>query len=318
VILGVKYIKDESCLVTGGAGFIGCALSLGLAARFRRVVALDILHPQIHLRRVRPAALSPDVELVIGDVTDAAAWDALLATLRPTVVIHLAAETGTGLSLTEATRHAQVNVTGTAVMLDALARARAIPQRLILASSRAVYGEGAWRSLRDGTVHYLGQRTPRQLADGIWDFPGFEVLPASAKQTQPAPVSVYGATKLAQEHMMSAWATSLGVELAVLRLQNVYGPGQSLVNPYTGIVPLFCRLARQGESIPIYEDGAMLRDFILIDDVAAAILRVVDLVGLPAQPLDIGTGGRTSIGDLARRIAALYRAPEPHISGNYR
>lgn len=309
---------NGACIVTGGAGFIGCALSASLVARFGQVIAFDSLHPQIHPRRTRPAALHAGVELIQGDVADAGAWDALLGRVRPAVLIHLAAETGTGQSLTEATRHAQVNVTGTAVMLDALARAEAMPQRMVLASSRAVYGEGAWRSVRDGTVRYPGQRSREQLAGARWDFPGLEALPATAAATRPAPVSVYGATKLAQEHMLSAWAAALGVGLVILRLQNVYGPGQSLTNPYTGIVPLFCQLARRGESIPLYEDGAMLRDFVLIDDVAAALLRAVALERTPDRPFDIGTGGRTSIADLAQRIAALYGAPPPQVCGKYR
>ncbi len=308
----------DTCLVTGGAGFIGCAVAGGLVGRFRNVVVLDSLHPQIHPSRQRPDALHSGVALVEGDVTDAAAWDALLAKLRPEVIVHLAAETGTGQSLTEATRHAAVNVTGTAMMLDALARAQVIPRRFVLASSRAVYGEGAWRSLRDGSTHYPGQRTRAQLAAGEWDFPGFEALPSEAATTRPAPVSVYGATKLAQEHILGAWAMSYGSELAVLRLQNVFGPGQSLVNPYTGIVPLFCRLAREGRSIPLYEDGAMLRDFVLIDDVAAALLQAIDITQVPGQPVDIGTMQRVSIANLAARIAALYSAPAPHVCGLYR
>lgn len=306
------------CIVTGGAGFIGCALSAALADRFERVIAFDSLHPQIHPSRTRPAALDRRVELVQGDVADSAAWDALLQSVAPSTILHLAAETGTGQSLTEATRHAHVNVNGTAVMLDALARSGQLPKRLVLSSSRAVYGEGAWRSTSDGSIHYPGQRTPAQLAAGIWDFPGLEAVPATAGETWPAPVSVYGATKLAQEHVMSSWANAFGVELAILRLQNVYGPGQSLANPYTGIVPLFCRIARRGESIPLYEDGAMLRDFILIDDVAEALLRAVDAERPPARPVDIGTGGRLSIADLAEKIAAHYGAPAPHVCAKYR
>jgi dTDP-L-rhamnose 4-epimerase len=293
-------------------------LSASLAARFGHVVAFDNLHPQVHVHRTRPAALHPNVELVSGDVTDGTSWAALLTSMRPDVVIHLAAETGTGQSLTNVAQHAGVNVTGTAVMLDALAQAGAMPRRLVLASSRSVYGEGGWWSRRDKIVHYPGQRTREQLSDGVWDFPALEYRPVSAARTRPAPVSVYGATKLAQEHIMSSWATAFSVDLVILRLQNVYGPGQSLVNPYTGIVPLFCRLARQGASIPLYEDGAMLRDFVLIDDVAAAILRAVDIDCPPQRPLDVGTGRRTSIADLARQIAALYGAPEPHVCGKYR
>jgi dTDP-L-rhamnose 4-epimerase len=282
------------------------------------VVAFDNLHPQIHPHPLRPAALHADVEFVRGDVADAEAWNRLLSNLRPATVVHLAAETGTGQSLTHATRHSEVNVVGTAVMLDAFANHKVLPQRMILTSSRAVYGEGAWRSRADGTIRYPGQRTRAQLARAEWDFPGLEPLPVSAAKTRPHPASVYGATKLAQEHLMSAWATAFGAELTVLRLQNVYGPGQSLSNPYTGIVPLFCRIARNGEIIPLYEDGRMLRDFVLIDDVVDAILQAVDIVGVPNHPLDIGTGGETSIADLADRVAALYRAPAPRICGDYR
>lgn len=308
----------EACVVTGGAGFIGCSISSELVLRFGRVVALDNLHPQIHPTRSRPAALHRDVELRVADVADANAWDALLSDVQPTLVIHLAAETGTGQSLTEATRHATVNVTGTAIMLDALSRANIMPRRLLLASSRAVYGEGAWRSKDEGSTHYPGQRTRDQLASSIWDFPGLEPIASDAATTKPDPVSVYGATKLAQEHILSSWAAAFGVEFLALRLQNVFGRGQSLANPYTGIVPLFCRIAKRRESIPLYEDGAMLRDFILIDDVAAAIIQAVDIKHPPRRPLDIGTGQPLSIANLASRVAALYGAPEPHVSGAFR
>ncbi|WP_376099795.1 NAD-dependent epimerase/dehydratase family protein [Roseomonas sp. CCTCC AB2023176] len=306
------------CVVTGGAGFIGCALSRSLREHFHRVIAFDNLHPQIHPTRMRPPALHPDVELFQHDVTDAAAWDTLLASVQPTVMIHLAAETGTGQSLTEARRHAEVNVVGTAVMLDALTRAGQVPARFVLASSRAVYGEGAWRSREDRAIRYPGQRSRAQLADGIWDFPGLEPVPASAAWTQPSPVSVYGATKLAQEHMLSSWAASFGTELVILRLQNVYGPGQSLSNSYTGILPLFCRIAREGTSIPLYEDGTMLRDFVFIEDVASALMQAVRIDTPPRQPVDIGTGGRASISDVAHRIAHHYGAPVPHVCGKYR
>jgi len=311
-------MAPKSCLVTGGAGFIGCAISAGLVRRFERVVTLDNLHPQVHPKRIRPDLLHPAVELVIGDVTDRGVWDRLLPELQPSVVIHLAAETGTGQSLTESTRHSRVNVSGTAVMLDALNNNHTYPDRMILTSSRAVYGEGAWKSRLDGAIHYPGQRTSDQLARAEWDFPELEPLASNAAWTRPVPISIYGATKLAQEHILTAWSAAFGNELVILRLQNVYGPGQSLANPYTGIVTLFCRLARTGEAIPLYEDGAMLRDFVLIDDVVDAIIQAVDAPRVPKQPLDIGTGDKTSVADIARRISSLYGAPEPRVCGYYR
>ena len=304
-------------LVTGGAGFIGCAISSGLADAFERVVAVDVLHPQIHPTPERPAELDPRVELVVGDVTDPAVWDALLPDLRPDVVVHLAAETGTGQSLAEASRHAVANVVGTTQLLDGLLRHETLPRRVVLTSSRAVYGEGAWRRRSTGEVFHPGQRTSATLEQGQWDVPDADPVAMSAA-IAPAPVSVYGATKLAQEHVLTAWAQSFGVEPVVLRLQNVYGPGQSLINPYTGIMSLFCRLAKAGQSIPLYEDGQVRRDFVLIDDVASAVVAATTADAPGTDPIDIGAGEDQTIARAAELIAAHYGAPEPHVTGQFR
>lgn len=309
--------SGETCLVTGGAGFIGCAMSSALADEFGRVVALDNLHPQVHATRERPEGLDPRVELVVGDVTDPAAWERLLADVTPDVVVHLAAETGTGQSLAEATRHAEVNVVGTTRMLDALLASGHLPRRVVLSSSRAVYGEGAWRRA-DGTVFLPGQRTAEVLARGEWDVPGAEPVPMAAATTQPAPASVYGATKLAQEHVLTSWAGAVSVEPVVLRLQNVYGAGQSLSNPYTGIMSLFCRMAREGRSIPLYEDGLVRRDFVYIDDVARALVAATTAPSPGPEPIDIGAGEDQTILLAASLIAQRYGAPEPHVTGQYR
>ncbi len=309
---------QRTCLVTGGAGFIGCGISASLLERFDRVVALDTLNPQIHPARTRPETLAKDVELVIDDIAEPNTWRSLLAHTRPSTIVHLAAETGTGQSLTESARHAHVNVTGTAAMLDALAETEHLPDEILLTSSRAVYGEGPWRPCGGGAVVYPGQRSRTQLASGIWDFPGLEYALSEAADTVPNPVSVYGATKLAQEHILKAWTTAFGVGLKVLRLQNVYGPGQSLYNPYTGIVSLFCRAARAGQSIPLYEDGNMLRDFILIDDVVAAILSAIDCANAIGRTLDVGTGKATTIAQIADVIVKHYGAPASNVCGKYR
>jgi dTDP-L-rhamnose 4-epimerase len=245
-------------------------------------------------------------------------WDAVLEELAPTAILHLAAETGTGQSLVEATRHAEVNVTGTATMLDALVRHRRMPERIVLTSSRAVYGEGAWREAdRDG-VFYPGQRTRAQLERGEWNFPGLEPLPFSAATTTPHPISVYGATKLAQENILRAWACAFDVDAIVLRLQNVYGAGQSLHNPYTGICSLFARLARDGKCIPIFEDGRIVRDFVYVDDVVAAIGAALRVPHVAADAYDIGSGVATTIERLADLIAEIYAAPAPRVNGAFR
>jgi dTDP-L-rhamnose 4-epimerase len=308
----------RTCLVTGGAGFIGCAISTLLAREFDRVVALDNMHPQIHPTPDRPARLDPKVELIVGDVTIKETWDALLTTVKPDVVIHLAAETGTGQSLTESTRHASVNVVGTTQMLDAFVRHKALPKRVVLTSSRAVYGEGAWQDSA-GNVSYPGQRSRSQLEKGVWDFPGLRCLPFEATRTEPRPTSIYGATKLTQEMVLAAWALSFGIEVGLLRLQNVYGPGQSLSNPYTGIVSLFARLARAGQTIPLYEDGEIVRDFVYIDDVADAVFRIATTkTVVPGAIYDVGSGEATTIRQLAALISQIYGAPEPKVNGAFR
>lgn len=306
-------------LVTGGAGFIGSALSHVLAENAQRWVVMDNLHPQVHPTHERPEDLHPAAELVIGDVTVADDWDDLLSDVHPDVVIHLAAETGTAQSLHEASRHALVNVAGTTQLLDGLGRHEHVPSHVVLSSSRAVYGEGEWQR-PDGTVFYPGQRSHAQFERAQWDFADASPLPARASRTVPAPTSVYGATKLAQENVLAAWAGAHDVPLSVLRLQNVYGAGQSLINPYTGICSMFSLWARDGQSIPIYEDGDITRDFVYIDDVAAALAAAVLNPPRPdaRRRVDIGSGVGSTILELAQEIANFYGAPAPHITGKYR
>jgi len=301
----------QCILVTGGAGFIGSALSRKLAGNGLPFVAFDNLHPQIHPLQNRPQDLAVEAELFVGDVCSSADWERFLQEYTPVSVVHLAAETGTGQSLTESTRHAEVNVVGTAQMLDAFSRHSIKPDRIVLSSSRAVYGEGAWRNA-DGAVSYPGQRDARMLASKQWDFANARALPFDAAVTQTRP------TRLAQEHVLAAWCSSYEVDYVILRLQNVYGPGQSLNNPYTGIVPLFSRLAKDGKSIPLYEDGKMLRDFVFITDVAEAILRALSVPHAVGQRLDIGSGQSISISELAEFVATHYGAPDPYVCGLFR
>lgn len=299
-------------LVTGGAGFIGTALARRFAADASQWLAYDSLLPQVH-GDAPELALPDGVELVVGDVRDRQRLAAVVAQLRPDVVVHLAAETGTGQSLDEPSRHTDVNVTGTAVLFEALGGTP--PERLILTSSRAVYGEGDWQAA-DGTVTQPGPRTAAMLERGVWDFPGLTALPSQAGRTQPSPANIYGATKLAQEHLVRSWAAARGVRSAILRLQNVYGPGQSPINPYTGITTLFIQLARAGKVIPVYEDGEIIRDFVLIDDVVTALGAAS---GAEQDVLaDVGSGQATSIRQMATVAASIFAAPEPQVTGQFR
>jgi dTDP-L-rhamnose 4-epimerase len=312
---------STSILITGGAGFIGCALARRLVTAGYDVAVMDALHPQVHTGPGRPTDLPASVPLLYGDVTHAPDWEAVLRMVRPAQVVHLAAETGTGQSLSEATRHGSVNVVGTTQLLDALTRAGLVPRQLVLASSRAVYGEGAWRSGEH--VFYPGPRTHAQLVAGLWDPEGpiedaVVPLPSSSVRTEARPTNIYAATKLAQEHMLLAWTAARGSALSVLRLQNVYGPGQSLTNPYTGIVSLFGRLARAQRPLEVYEDGRIVRDFVFIEDVVEALAAAVERPAPQRRLLDIGSGAAITIHDLARRMAALCDAPEPTVVGRFR
>lgn len=308
-------------LITGGAGFIGCRLAERLLVRGCDVFAADSLHPQVHSGNGRPSRLPSEAVLLPADVTSSACWDAVLKIVSPEVVVHLAAETGTGQSLTETTRHGMVNVVGTTQMLDALSRARLTPA-IVLASSRAVYGEGRWLG-EDGAVFQPAVRSHDDLSRGRWDplspsgVYGLP-LPSDAETTAPRPGSIYGATKLAQEHLCGAWASATGVPLSVLRLQNVYGPGQSLLNRHTGVLAVFARRALDGQVLDVYEDGNIVRDFVYVDDVVDALVAAVVAPAAGARTLDVGSGRSVTIADAASLVACLAGAPEPVVSGRFR
>jgi dTDP-L-rhamnose 4-epimerase len=307
-------------LITGGAGFIGSALARRLVDAGSDVAVMDILHPQVHADGA-PIDLPSSVRLFTGDVTHAPDCDAVLRLFKPSQIVHLAAETGTAQSLSEATRHGLVNVVGTTQLLDALNRSGHVPDQLVLASSRAVYGEGAWQSGKQ--VFYPPPRSHAQLAAGIWDPQGptgdaAVPLPSSVVRTEARPTNIYAATKLAQEHILASWTAAFDTKLSVLRLQNVYGPGQSLTNSYTGIVALFARLAREKQPLEVYEDGRIMRDFVYIDDVIDALFSAIEGPAAQSRCVDIGSGVPTTIHELAQQLAAICDAPEPVVVGKFR
>jgi dTDP-L-rhamnose 4-epimerase len=313
-------LSEERVLITGGAGFIGKAVAHVLVSHAAEVLLMDCLHPDVHGDNPHEPEIS-GAHFVRGDVSSSQAWQEILQVFAPTAIVHLAAETGTGLSLSEATRHGHVNVVGTTTMLDSLFRTSDRPGHIVIASSRAVYGEGQWKAGEH--TYYAEPRTHEDLAKGEWDpsspsgAPGLAV-PSRAGRTEPRPTNVYAATKLAQEHILSAWTAATGTVLSVLRLQNVYGPGQSLINSYTGILALFSRLAVLGEQIDLYEDGQALRDFVYIDDVVQAIIRALASPPDRRRTVDIGSGTATTLASVAEIMVAQENAPTPIISGRFR
>jgi dTDP-L-rhamnose 4-epimerase len=307
-------------LITGGAGFIGSRLARNLSSAGHEVVLFDSLHPQVH---AQPFAPDQGVVLYVADVRESAAWDRyILQYGAPEIIVHLAAETGTGQSLNEATRHGSANVVGTTELTDALVRHQVVPRQIILTSSRAVYGEGAWTD-DSGSMWYPAPRSGAMLAASQWDPTSPAGLSGSplahrAADTWARPTNVYAATKLAQEHLLEAWCSSYGVPLSVLRLQNVYGPGQAVGNAYTGVLTFFARQIAAGEQVEVYEDGQIMRDFVFVDDVVAALARSIDLPPDSRRLVDIGGGGAVSLMQVAESMCAIGDASAPVINGRYR
>ena len=255
----------DQVLITGGAGFIGTRLARRFSEAGHRVRVLDSLLPQVHGSdpdETSPLLASLDgvADVTRGTVTSAADLREALRGAR--IVVHLAAETGTGQSMYEIDRYVETNVGGTAKLLDILANEDHDVKRVVIASSRSIYGEGAYRTA-DGRTVYPPHRADADMAGGDFDvhMPGegpIEVI-ATDESAKLHPSSVYGITKQMQESLIMTVAPTIGVEPVALRYQNVYGPGQSLKNPYTGILSIFSTLIRQGKEINIFEDGEIGR-----------------------------------------------------------
>ncbi|MFR0716569.1 NAD-dependent epimerase/dehydratase family protein [Enterobacterales bacterium BD_CKDN230030183-1A_HGKHYDSX7] len=313
-------------LITGGAGFIGSALAIALVGRGDEVTVLDNLSPQIHGEIPEDSTLvkrlPESVRLIKGDVRDRVALTGALSGQE--VVVHLAAETGTGQSMYEIDHYVDVNARGTSLMLDILAKKEGGSEsvrRMVVASSRAIYGEGKYQG-RDG-FFYPGARALEDLEAGIFECRD----PASREIASPVPTdesskihpsSIYGITKQVQEQLVLTGGAALGIGAVALRYQNVYGPGQSLKNPYTGILSIFSTLLLQGKDVNIFEDGRESRDFVYIDDVVLATIAAIDS-DVTGKAYNVGTGEATDVLTVAQLLKDNYgMGGEIRISGNFR
>lgn len=316
---------SRDVLILGGAGFIGSALALRLRARGHRVRVLDSLNPQIHGAEPEHSPLLRSiqgrVDFLRGSVTDRTALRRALAGME--VVVHLAAETGTGQSMYAIQHYSDVNVGGTALLLDIIANEKLPVRKLVVASSRAIYGEGAYRCALHGEV-FPRARTAHDMERG-----DFEVhcpicnAPAAVQptgeETPARPSSIYGITKLNQEQMVLTVGQALGISAIALRYQNVFGPGQSLSNPYTGILSIFSTRMRNGSGINIFEDGTESRDFVYIDDVVAATTRAVEHAAPLVDVFNVGSGVPTDVLTVAQQLQALLgTAVSIEVSGKFR
>jgi dTDP-L-rhamnose 4-epimerase len=317
----------KTILITGGLGFIGLNLAEQLVGTGVRVRLLDNLSAQIHgaLPVVSHRVLgSASVEVMRGDVSARA--DLVRAIAEVDAIVHLAAETGTAQSMYEIAHYNQVNVQATALLLDVLQREKHAVRKILLASSRSVYGEGAFvcRSCSPETMRYPDSRMRGQLAAHQWD----PLCPACGAAMSPVatpehariyPASIYAATKFAQEELIRIGAQAQGIASVVLRLQNVYGEGQSLNNPYTGILSIFSTRIRQNKTLPIFEDGLESRDFVHVSDVARAFVAALNRdVGL-FEVFNVGAGEAVTVMDVATKLSSkLGGTIAPHTTAEYR
>lgn len=312
----------KKILITGGAGFIGSNLAKQLSAQGHHVTVLDNLSSQVHGEEYH---LSPTYRSVLqvgdfirGDVTSRADMEKAVA--GKDVIIHLAAETGTGQSMYEIERYNKVNVNGTALLLDVLVNRCHRVAKLVLASSRAVYGEGMYETI-EGEYRYPGPRQLSDLETGRFEHfdkcGGLLQAVATSETSCLHPVSFYGITKLHQEQMVRQVCESIGLPYAILRFQNVYGEGQSLLNPYTGILSIFSSQILNNIPLNIFEDGKMTRDFIHISDVTEATIKAIMLKENVTS--NVGSGQSTTVLDVATKLIAAYQKDVPiKITGQFR
>ena len=311
-------------LITGGAGFIGSYLCETLYNKGYNVTILDNLSPQIHTNWEKSflhQKIKDKCTFLKGDVRNKADWQAALQ--GADTVVHLAAETGTGQSMYEVDRYYNVNVQGTALMLDILVNEPNQVKKLVIASSRAIYGEGKYRSRISG-IQYPEGRRAEDMSKGLFELldsqtgEPMELLPTD-EESKLHPSSIYGLTKLAQEQMVLLMGKQLHIPTIALRFQNVYGPGQSLSNPYTGLLAVFSNRIQNGNPLDIYEDGLESRDFVYISDVVQSIVLSLESSNADHEVFNVGSGISTPILKVADYMKEYFRSDvEIRISGRFR
>lgn len=318
----------EKILITGGAGFIGSNLALALLEKGHQVTVLDNLSEQIHGKN--PEETSPLYLSIKDKVQFIKGTVACRETLREaiadnTVIVHLAAETGTGQSMYEIQHYTDVNIGATALLLDILTNEKHSVKKVVVASSRAIYGEGKYYNKTKNTFVYPLQRTDEDMQKGDFEVKDPEnhsdklELVATTEDSIIHPTSVYGITKQVQEQLVMTVCPTIGIAGVAFRYQNVYGPGQSLKNPYTGILSIFSTQIKNGNGINIFEDGKETRDFVFISDVVDATVLGIEKETANNQVFNVGTGVATDVITVATELSKNYGIQVPiTISGNYR
>jgi dTDP-L-rhamnose 4-epimerase len=309
-------------LVTGGAGFIGSFVVDRLLSEGHAVRVFDSLDPQVHPDG-RPSYLAGDAELAVGDVRDRPALERALADTD--AVVHAAAAVGVAQSLYRVEHYVDVNVRGTATLLDCLAADRDRRRKLLVFTSMTGYGEGCYRRPSDGALLRVPIRTEDDIARHGWE----PVCPTTHERLETAPTpedaellakNVYALTKRYQEELALSIGGVYGFPVVCLRLFNVYGPRQALTNPYTGVLAIFLSRLLAGQAPVVYEDGGQSRDFISVHDVAATAVQVLSTDRGDGRVMNLGSGVARSIADIARELAPLAGRADlaPQITGQFR
>lgn len=316
----------KNVLVTGGAGFIGSNLALKLIAKGYAVTVLDSLSKQVHgdnPEKTSPLYLSikDKVKFINGSVTSREDWMKALA--NQDAVVHLAAETGTGQSMYEIEKYVNTNIGGTALLLDILTNTKHSVKRVLVAESRAIYGEGKYQCEKCGNVYPM-DRKDFDMSKGDFEChcpkcDGKVKLVGTTEDSAIHPSSVYGVTKQVQGQLVHLVCPTIGVESVSFRYQNVYGPGQSLSNPYTGILSIFSTRIKNHNAINIFEDGMETRDFVYIEDVVDATILGLETPEANGHVFNVGTGVATDVLTVAKTLCKKYGIDVPiTVSGNYR
>ena len=295
----------EHVLVTGGAGFVGSHLADALLRKGHRVRVLDALVPQVHGPKAKaPSYLAKDAEFLKGDVRDREVWRRALKDV--TVVFHDAAEVGVGQSMYEIVRYVETNTLGTSLLLEELITGHYAVQKLVVASSMSIYGEGQYRCAACGPVA-PSLRPEAQLQARQWDVqcPACQA-PLQAVPTPESkpliPTSVYAITKRDQEELCLTVGRAYNIPTIALRYFNIYGPRQSLSNPYTGVAAIFSSRLRNGKPPKIFEDGRQSRDFVHVRDIVLANLLAMERPEADYGVFNVGTGTATSIAQIAEAL----------------
>jgi dTDP-L-rhamnose 4-epimerase len=306
-------------LVTGGAGFVGTHLVRALVAHGDDVVVLDSLEEQVH------GGAAPDlpagVELIVADVGDEAAADRALRGVDR--VVHLAAAVGVGQSMYEIAHYTRANTMATAVFLERLVAQRPLPARLVVASSMSIYGEGEYVCDEHGRMAPR-PRPEEQLLARQWAVAcpecGRDMRPVGTREDKPLlPTSIYAITKRDHEELCLVTGAAYGIPTVGLRFFNIYGPGQALSNPYTGVAAIFASRLLNRRAPVIFEDGRQRRDFIHVSDIVRGILLALESTDAVGHAVNLGTGHPTSVLDIARVLGEGLEAPiQPILKEQYR